>query len=250
MTTTVLPGCEPFSVTGTTNGVLVLHGFTGNPQTMRALAEVVANQGYSVEMPRLPGHGTSLEDMMTTTWDDWSGTALASFDELAARCDHVAIVGLSMGGALALWVAQRRDSTGLVLINPLVEPPAQETLDGLRQLLDGGIETIESIGSDIKKEDAHVVTYPGTPLRCAESLFAALGPIFNNLPTVSAPVLLFSSREDHVVTSDNGDVVVNRVVGPVERWWLENSFHVATLDNDAPEIEGATVSFLGGLFSS
>jgi carboxylesterase len=250
MTATVLAGCEPFSATGSTNGVLVIHGFTGNPQTMRPLAEVIANHGYSVEMPRLPGHGTSLEDMMTTTWADWSGTALAAFDELSARCGAVALVGLSMGGSIASWIAEQRRVAGVVLINPLVQPPAAEIRDGLRQLVDAGTETIDSIGSDIKKPDAYVVTYPGTPLRCAATLFDALDAVSARLKEIAAPILLFSSREDHVVTTDNGDVLVAAVSGPIERRWLENSYHVATLDNDAPEIESATVDFLDGLFTT
>src|ERR1035437_633044 len=87
----VMPGCEPFSQHGGPSGVLVLHGFTGNPASMRWIAERAAEAGYSVELPRLPGHGTTVEDMITTTWADWSKTAEESYDELAARCEHVAV---------------------------------------------------------------------------------------------------------------------------------------------------------------
>jgi len=98
MTTAIMTGCEPYSFAGGPCGVLVLHGFTGNPVSMRPLAEACAKAGFTVELPRLPGHGTSLEDLMTTGWADWSATALASFDDLAAKCSKVAVVGLSMGG--------------------------------------------------------------------------------------------------------------------------------------------------------
>ena len=98
MNVDIMPGCEPFSFAGSDSGVLVLHGFTGNPSSVRSIAERAAAAGYTVELPRLPGHGTSVEDMMTTTWDDWSGAALDAYDELAERCERVAIVGLSMGG--------------------------------------------------------------------------------------------------------------------------------------------------------
>ncbi len=83
MTTPILPGCEPYSTKNGPLGVLVLHGFTGNPTSMRSLAERLARGGFSVELPRLPGHGTSVEDMMTTSWADWSSAALAAYDELA-----------------------------------------------------------------------------------------------------------------------------------------------------------------------
>ena len=127
MTTNIMPGCEPFSVSGGRDGVLVLHGFTGNPQSMRPLAEAIANAGYTVELPRLPGHGTTVEDMMTTGWADWSGAADAAYRELATRCDRVAVVGLSMGGGLTAFVAEEHpDVTALVFINALVKTPVQE----------------------------------------------------------------------------------------------------------------------------
>jgi carboxylesterase len=251
VTEAVMAGCEPFSAHGSRDGVLVLHGFTGNPQSLRPLAEVLARQGYSVELPRLPGHGTSVEDMMTTTWADWSGAALAAFDDLARRCDTVAVAGLSMGGGLACFVAEQRPAVAaLVLINPLVRPPAAELRDGLDQLLDAGITTIESIGSDIKKDGSVEASYPATPLAPAKSLFAGVTDVEAALATITAPVLVLQSREDHVVTSDNGDAVVAQVAGPVERRWLENSFHVATLDNDAPLIESAAVDFLKSTFAA
>jgi carboxylesterase len=245
MATSIMPGCEPFSAPGDGAAVLVLHGFTGNPQSLRALAELIAAHGYRVELPRLPGHGTSLEDMMTTTWADWSAAALAAYDALAALGAPVAVLGLSMGGGLAAWIAERReDVAALVLINPMVQPPLREIADGLAQLLNAGVETIDSIGSDIRKEGSREFSYPATPLACAQSLFDAMLEVREGLGRIGAPILLLSSREDHVVASDNGDAVVQHAAGPVERIWLEDSYHVATLDNDAPLIEAATVAFL------
>jgi len=244
MTVEIMPGCEPFSAAGGAFGVLVLHGFTGNPASMRALAELAAAAGYAVELPRLPGHGTTLEDMMTTSWADWSQAALDAFDELDARCDRVAIVGLSMGGGLGAFVAEQRPSAGCVFINPLVRPPVTEMEDGLNALIDAGLETIDAIGSDIKKEGATELSYSATPLRCAQSLFRALHDVQADLAKIVAPSLLISSREDHVVTSDNGDELVQKVSGPIERIWLEDSYHVATMDNDRDLVESSTMDFL------
>jgi carboxylesterase len=245
MTVEIMPGCESFSAVGDSSGVLVLHGFTGNPGAMRSIAELAASAGYAVELPRLPGHGTTLEDMMTTSWTDWSEAALDAFDDLAARCEQVAIVGLSMGGGLAAYVAERRPSVaGCVFINPLVKPPVEEMEDGLGQLIEAGVETIDAIGSDIKKEGVTEVSYPATPLRCTQSLFRALHDVQRDLGKISAPSLLLSSREDHVVTSDNGDELVQKVSGPIERFWLEDSYHVATMDNDRDFVESTTMTFL------
>jgi carboxylesterase len=249
MTTAIMPGCEPFAVTGNATGVLVLHGFTGNPSSMRPLAQRLADAGYTVSLPRLPGHGTSVEDMKTTSWADWSGAALAAYDELAATCERVAVVGLSMGGALTSFLGIHRPNVAaLVMINPVVKP-AIEIEAGVKELVAGGLEEFESIGSDIKKEGASELSYNATPLRQVLSLMENLYDVEANLSSISAPVLLLQSREDHVVTSDNGDALVAHVSGPIERVWLENSYHVATLDNDQPIVEEQTLSFLAGVLA-
>lgn len=246
-----MPGCESFSSDNGPLGVLVVHGFTGNPASMRSLAERIASSGYSVELPRLPGHGTTIDDMMTTDWSDWSGAAVAAFDALSQRCERVGVVGLSMGGGLSAHVAEvRPDVAACVFINPLVKPPVQEMVDGLNALLEAGLTTIDSIGSDIKMEGPVEASYEATPLACAASLFEAMKVVNAGLATITAPTLLLSSREDHVVTSDNGDDIVDKVTGPVERVWLENSYHVATMDNDRELVESATISFLDRVLKS
>ncbi len=247
----ILAGAEPFSHSGGRDGVLVLHGFTGSPASMRPLAQRLAGAGYSVELPRLPGHGTTLEDMMTTDWADWSTAALDAYDELAGRCDRVAVVGLSMGGGLTAFVAEHRaDVAACVFINALVKAPPAEMVEGLDALVASGVETLEAIGSDIKREGAHELSYPATPLRCAQSLFAGVAEVHQGLERIAAPSLILSSREDHVVTSDNSDDLESRLAGPVERLWLEDSYHVATLDNDQEFLEHTTLAFLARVLGS
>ncbi len=243
MSAEVLPGCEPFAHAGSPDGVLVLHGFTGNPTSMRPLAEVVAAAGYSVELPRLPGHGTSLEDMVATRFEDWLGEAEAAYERLAARGGRVGVVGLSMGGTLAARLAETHDVAGAALINPLVKSQP-EVLEGIGQLLEAGLETVEAIGSDIKREGTRELSYDATPLASAYSLFGALAEVEADLARVTCPVLLLSSREDHVVPPENGDLLAERVTGPLERIWLEDSYHVATLDNDRHQVESAVTAFL------
>jgi carboxylesterase len=198
----------------------------------------------------LPGHGTSVEDMMTTSWADWSSAALAAYDELALRSSKVAVVGLSMGGGLTAYIGERRDPAALVFINPVVMKPGDELVDGLKELIDSGLSSIESIGSDIKKEGAAEASYAATPLGCVLSLFEGLVEVHRDLGKISAPSLLLSSREDHVVTSDNGDEVVANSSGSVQRIWLENSYHVATLDNDQEIVESSTLVFLDTVLQS
>jgi carboxylesterase len=195
-------------------GVLILHGFTGNPYSMRPLAERCAQAGYSVELPRLPGHGTSLEDLVARRWPDFVEVALTNFDDLAQRCDKVAVVGLSVGG-------------------------------GLTALIDSGLEILATDGkSDIKKEDTSEAKYEGWPLRALQSVIEGVEIVDANLSSITAPSLLLSSREDHTVAPENGDEIVEKSSGPVERIWLEESYHIATLDHDQELVERATIEFL------
>jgi len=240
-----MPGAEPYTHDGGSSGVLVLHGFTGNPQSMRPLAEALAAEGYTVDLPLLPGHGTAVEDMVPTRWSDYAETAEEAFGRLAGRGGDVAVVALSMGGTLACWLAEHHpEIRGLVLVNPFVDPPADSFRDVLRGILDAGTEIAPGVGSDIAKEGPVELAYTGSPIAAALSLFDGIDGVAARLDHIRCPVLLLSSREDHVVPSSSGDALVAKVSGPVERVWLEHSYHVATLDHDAPIVEARTVAFV------
>src|SRR5687768_2500795 len=108
----IKPGCEPWSCEGSGDnrdiGVLVLHGFTGSPASMRPLAEDLGARGFSVELPLFAGHGTQLSDVMKVTWQDLARDAVAAFERLRSRTRTQIVVGLSVGGAMALRLAQTR----------------------------------------------------------------------------------------------------------------------------------------------
>ncbi len=216
---------------------------------MRPLAEALAAAGFTVDLPLLPGHGTSLEDMVPTRWDDWSGAAEAHFQALAARCDHVAVAGLSMGGALACWLAERHPHlSGIALVNPMVQPPAVEfRWRGSRpSSTPGSRRSTPSAPTSRRRARSSPPTRGRRWPPCSR---CSGGPTRSrpSWPTSTARSCCFSSREDHVVEPVSGDVVEARVSGPVERIWLEDSYHVATLDNDAPLIEARTVAFATAL---
>jgi len=211
---------------------------------MRGLAVVLADAGFTVEMPLLPGHGTAVEDMIPTRWEDWSSAAEAAYVDLAARCEAVIVVGLSMGGTLSVWLGEHHpEIAGLVLVNPLVVSPGPEMVEGVKAMLELGEETIPGIGSDIALEGSVESAYDQVPLRAAESLFGAAAEVGAHLDSVVSPVLLFTSVQDHVVDPVSSERLAETVKGPVERIILERSFHVATLDYDKDEIEARTVAF-------
>jgi len=233
-----------FSAAGGPRDALVLHGFTGNPSSMRGVAEALAAAGFAVELPLLPGHGTSVEDMLTTNFTDWAATVEEAYTELAGRTDSIVVAGLSMGGTLGAWVTTRYPGiAGLIAINGMFEPPAPAFLDLLRTSLDQGCDRLPAIGSDIAMSGVSEGAYEAAPIQPLISLMEATTELHGRLGQIRCPVLILTSREDHVVPPSSSDVLAGAVAGPVERVMLERSYHVATLDFDRDLVEKRTVEF-------
>ncbi len=241
--TNILPGAEPMSVTGGPIGVLTIHGFTGSPQSMRPIAEAMAARGHTVELPLLPGHGTTVDDMIATGWSDWTAAVEASYLDLASRTERVIVTGLSMGGSLTLWLATKYpEIAGIVPINAAaVADP--DLMEGLRSFLDSGASVIDAIGGDIAKEGVVEVAYDQTPLAPLLSLQEGLLAMTSDLERISMPTLLITSHNDHVVPPSSSDFVAARIAVSAERLWLDDSFHVATLDVDEQRIIDEIAAF-------
>jgi len=247
----VLPGAEAWShaapdpAGARAPGALVLHGFTGNPSSMRGLAESFAAAGLHVEMPRLPGHGTTIEDMLDTGWADWSGEVEAAYQRLAGRAGTIVVAGLSMGGSLALWTGlQHPDVAGLVCVNPATSPQAADVITMLEEIVAGGTEVMPGIGSDIADPDSSESAYEGAPVRPLLSFMnEGLSPIADRYGELTMPLLLFTSREDHVVEPSQSEYLAEQYGGTVDHWWLERSYHVATQDFDRDVIAVEAAAF-------
>ena len=239
--TAVLPGAEPFAFPGTgadaDTGVLLVHGFTGSPYSMRPWGEALAADGFTVRAPLLPGHGTRWQDANATTSEQWVQAVSSAFDELAARCDRVFVGGLSMGGTLALRLAELRpdDVAGLVLVNPSL---LTQRLDAkLLPLLAKLTPSWAPIADDIKKPGVKELAYPKLPTRAMMNVRRLWGATRPDLHRITAPLLVFRSVEDHVVEPASVQVLLAGVrSADTTEVLLEDSYHVATLDNDAPRI--------------
>ncbi len=239
----LIPGAEPWSHAGGRAGALVLHGFTGNPSSMRGVAEALAEAGFTVELPLLPGHGTKVEDMLPTTFHDWLATAEASYLSLAERCDQVVVVGLSMGGALTAWLgSDHPEVAGLVCINAVVSVP-EGMREAVAEVLATGADRFAGIGSDIARPGVVESAYAETPLAPLLTLFDAADDLGDRLGRITSPMLIVTSTEDHVVDPANSDVLAAAVAGPVERVRCERSYHVVTMDHDRELVISATVDF-------
>jgi carboxylesterase len=244
---TIMPGAEPWSHRAGEGapGLLALHGFTGSPSSMRGVAESCAAAGFHVELPLLPGHGTTLDDLRSMGWHDWTAAVAESFARLAAITDRIVVAGQSMGGALTLWTALHHGPVqGIVCINPATEPPPADMAEMVQELIADGIEVVPGNGSDIADPDAVDVSYADTPLRPLRSLVVdGLTPLHTRYGEITAPMLLITSRQDHVVPPEQSDSLAATYGGPVERIWLERSYHVATKDYERDLVVGAAVEF-------
>lgn len=242
----VVAGAEPFSSDNGPVGVLLSHGFTGSPASMVPWARYLTERGHTVRVPRLPGHGTTWQELNRMRWDDWYAAADASLTELTERCDHVAVGGLSMGGAIALRLAETRphDVSALVLVNPAigVKDWQLKLVPALKWL----VPAMPGIGNDIKKPGQDEVGYDKTPLKALASQVKGWRAVSADLGTVTAPLLMFRSTDDHVVDPTSLGLIRAGISSPVAEYvTLHDSFHVATIDNDAELIFERAAAFIG-----
>lgn len=239
-----MAGAEPFCAPGGPHGALVAHGFTGTPQSMRSLAEAFAAAGFAVELPLLPGHGTSVDDLASTTFGQWSQAITDAYNDLAGRCERVVVAGLSMGATLAaLLAAHHPQIAGLIVINGAFAPFDPNLRDGIEQLVAQGVSRIPGLGNDVADPSRTELAYSEVPAAQLLSLVDALDGLGDELARIVCPSLVITSDQDHVVPPTSSDFFAARVAGPVERMRLVRSFHVATLDYEHAELETRAVTF-------
>jgi carboxylesterase len=246
------PAAEPFYADavpaqddGQRVGVLLVHGFTGAPASMVPWGRHLAAQGLGVAVPRLPGHGTSWQELNRTRWADWYGEVERSFEKLRANNDQVVVGGLSMGGGLALQLAadRGREVAGVVLVNAAVNTLRKDVL--ALPVLKALVPSLPGIANDVKKAGVEEYGYTRTPLKAAHSMMTGWRTLREDLPKVTQPLLMFRSTVDHVVDPSSASVIRAKVSSrDLTERMLENSYHVATLDNDAAEIFEESTTFV------
>lgn len=213
-------------------GVSVLHGFTSTPQSVASVAAALEQAGFTVDMPLLPGHGTTWQDLAQTPHRQIMQAARDSWDRLAGRCELVATVGLSMGGALALHVAAHRDVLAVTAINPgLRLKPGTATA---ARLLSPVAPAVAAVAGDIAQTGVQEIAYERTPLRGVVELSALAARVRSELAQISCPILLARSARDSVLPRSAADTLVSGVgEARLKQLLLRRSRHVATLDYDA-----------------
>ncbi len=248
MATTTAPEgwLADYAATGSTHssiGIIFVHGFTGSPASMRPWAHFFQEKGYTVRVPRLPGHGTQWQDLNKVAWQKWPERVAKDLAELRKTCAKVFIFGLSMGGCTTLNVAEYFDVDGIVLVNPMIHIPGIQ--GKLVPLLSKFRTGAPSVGDDIKKPDTTEWGYDVLPIKGVNQLNMMLRITRQELGRVEIPVLLFHSTEDHVLPVSNTEIIMASIASTDKvRVELGDSYHVATLDNDAPTIFATSLNFV------
>ena len=244
---TSVPGAVAFSSEGSganaSTGVLLSHGFTGSPVSLTAWARYLAGQGYAVSLPLLPGHGTTWQDLARTPWQEWYGAYDQAYQQLAERTDTVVAGGLSMGGALALRLAAHRPVAGVAVVNPglSIDDPRARWSGLLRWVM----PSVPAIGNSIKLAGQDEGAYVRTPVGGVHQLTLLFRDTVASLPRVTAPTLVFRSTVDPIVKESSMDLLRSHLgSSDLEVVPLENSYHVATMNHDAPLIFEKTSHFI------
>ncbi len=241
---TIMPGAEPISIDGSDVGVVLCHGYPSTPQSMRGWAEHLAAAGYTVRVPLLPGMGTQWKDLNSTGWQDWYGVIDLAYQQLERRCSTIVAAGLSMGGLLATKLAEDKPNlAGLVVVNPIYAHtnPTLRVLPLLRHF----VPSLGGIAGDIKKPGVVELAYDRNPLQAMYSQTKLWKIVVEDLPQLRLPVLLLTSRTDHVVPPVSWQTFLKHVGSQdVTQIYLDNSYHVATLDNDAALVFDESVRFI------
>lgn len=241
----VLEGADSFSLPGGRVGAVLVHGFTGSPQGMRALGEHLAAAGIAVEAPRLPGHGTTWQDLGSRTHEDWVAAVEDAYDRLAERCDEVFFVALSFGSALTVDFAARHPDAvaGIVLLSPflLTKDPRRFLAPAIRFV----IQSLPAVGNDIADPEMREIAYERVPTKAAYSVLQFIRKARRALPAVKCPALIIHARQDHTAHPDNAPMI-QREIGSedTELVWLERSYHVITVDLEREQVYAKTLEFI------
>lgn len=254
MDITIQPGCESWQASGVgataSTAVVIVHGFTGNPLATTPLGRHVNEAGFSVEVLRLPGHGTSVKDFTTSRYADYRRVVDEAVTRAVDTADRVVLVGHSMGGSLVLDVGSSRadEIVGVVAINPQIQDPEQ-LLAKLAPLLQHVLPVVPRDLAGLPTNDVAMPgvaegAYPKVSAKAAQSFIAALPGIRERLPQLTVPLLIITAPQDHTVPAKNSDTVAELAGGTVTRVTAERSYHVPQLDWDRDLVEASVADFV------
>ncbi len=242
----LIPTAEPFFFPGGETGCLLVHGFTGTPKEMRWLGEHLSAQGFTVMAPRLAGHATQPGDLRRVHWQDWFANLEDGWHLLHNTCRQVFVLGLSLGGALALLFAARFPVSGVVAMSTMYDLPPDPRLPYI-SFIRWFVPAVPKAPPDWKNPQAAKdhIEYPDYPVAGILQLRDLLAAMRLELPRVQAPVLLVHSRVDGSVAPENMPHLFQSLGNQDKSMlWLENSGHVITREPEREFLFQSIDSFI------
>lgn len=241
----VIAGAEAFELGDGPAGALLIHGYTGSPQALRGLGEHLAAHGLKVSAPRLPGHGTTWQDLDRHAYPDWVAETERAYTALAAGCKEVFVVGLSFGAALGLHLAQRHGSAldGLVTIAGLVKTfdPRRPLAGVIRRV----VRSLPGVSNDIADPEMREIAYDRLPANATYSMVRFLDVVRARLGDVVVPLLVIHSHNDHTVDARNARLIYDNVSSRDKALeWFDRGYHVLTLDVERERIFERVYTFI------
>ena len=248
----IIPTAEPFFLPGKSShlGCLLIHGFTGAPKEMRWMGEYLAEHGYTSLGVRLTGHATHPEDMIRARYTDWLASVEDGYAMLRGSVERVILVGLSMGGILALLSVTTLEIAGVVAISTpyaLPDDPRRRIVKPLSWFVPFMPKNKLPPGSGWFDQEAWKdhVSYPMNPVRSIGELDRLLSEMRHALPQVRVPVLLVHSKDDGYVLPQNMESIY-AALGSTEKekMYLTGSGHVVTRDAARGQVFEAALKFI------
>ena len=249
----IIPTAEPFFLLGDRSkpACLLIHGFTGTPKEMRWLGEYLNQQGYTCLGVRLAGHATTPEDMIASRWTDWTASVEDAYSLLRGVSDNIYLMGLSMGGVLALLMSTRLDVKGVVAFSTpykLRDDARLKYIELISWFIPFLPKSKEPPGSGWfdKETWSEHVAYLQNPVRSIAELNKLLREMQQALSNVNVPVLLIHSRDDRYVLPENMELIEAALVNVSDRTklYVTGSGHVVTRDAARQQVFESTVEFI------
>ena len=238
----ILEGVSHFEYRRGKTGCVLIHGFTATPWGLRELGEYLADKEISVEAPLLPGHGTKPDDMIGVSWQEWVDAAREAVAILRNRCDEIFLVGHSMGGAIALFLASRMDVNGVVSLS------APVALSGIKTRLIPFIRPFKRYWGKRRRRPhdySEIREYDCYPLDAVLELKKFLAVVLGSLHEVRCPVLAAHARGDRRVSEKSADLIYGRVASEDKRKIvLEDPCHLVTMGKDKERLHGEIFEFV------
>ncbi|HEY4058068.1 MAG TPA: alpha/beta fold hydrolase [Kofleriaceae bacterium] len=240
---------EPFEIDGNEPlGVVLVHGFTATPFEVGYLGRKLADHGFSVSVPLLPGHGTTVEDLDETTWHQWAEAVAAAVERMAKR-RRVALVGSSLGGLLSLYTASQRPEVSCVAslaapmwLDGVARVAARLTRPGA--LLDRVHRLPKLGGSDVRDPEMkrQNPSYRSIPTRALAQLMDFMEVVDAALPTIEQPVLVLHGVHDHTAPVSCARYIATKTHARLRL--LPESYHLLAIDVERDIVATEVEDFL------